>query len=80
LLFHVGAFLSGREGTYMSSQNFNESTAPVLITLARAATLLSVSRRTVVRLCDRGLLEVVRLTADTPRVRMADVMKLADGK
>ena len=63
----------------MKSRNDDDAPLPVLITLAKAAELLSVSRRTIVRLCERGDLEMVRVTPDTPRVRMADVIKLANG-
>ena len=64
----------------MDFRNAEKTPMPVLITLAKAAELLSVSRRTVVRLCDRGDLEVVRLTPDTPRVRTEDVIRLAEGQ
>jgi excisionase family DNA binding protein len=50
---------------------------PLLVTFERAAELLSISRRTVVRLCESGKLEVIRVTPDAPRLRFEDVERLA---
>lgn len=53
---------------------------PLLIRLDQAAKILAVSRRTIVRLCEQGRLELVRVTPDTPRLRLEDVLKLASGR
>ena len=47
---------------------------PLLVNFVQAAELLSVSLRTVQRLVVRGELEVVRPTADAPRIRYADLV------
>gem|GEM_PF-4948126 len=52
------------------------SQEPLLVTPRRAATLLSVSERTVRRMISSGRLEVVRLTPDTPRVRYDSIVRL----
>lgn len=54
-----------------------DSNSSLLVTLDEAARLLSCSRRTIRRLVLKGVLEEVRLTSDTPRLRKRDVMKLA---
>lgn len=54
-----------------------DSNSSLLVTLDEAARLLSCSRRTIRRLVLKGVLEEVRLTSDTPRLRKRDVIKLA---
>ena len=58
-----------------SAEDFRSQ--PLLITFEEAGRLLGVSRRTVDRLCQSGRLTVVRVTPDTPRVRMSEVERLA---
>jgi excisionase family DNA binding protein len=54
---------------------------PLLMTQGDAARLLGVSRNTVVRLVERGVLPTLRLAPGmAPRVRRADVVALADGQ
>lgn len=54
---------------------------PLLMTQTEAARLLGVSRNTVVRLVERGVLPTTRLASGmAPRVRRADVIALADGQ
>lgn len=54
-----------------------DSDPSLLITLDEAARLLSCSRRTIRRLVLTGVLEEVRLTRDTPRLRKRDIINLA---
>jgi excisionase family DNA binding protein len=70
---HAGDFEDGRERTCMESRPFQP---PVLVTLAQAAELLSVSLRTVQRMVKAGRIEVVYVTPDTPRVRYGDLTSL----
>jgi excisionase family DNA binding protein len=53
----------------------------LLMTQGEAARLLGVSRNTVVRLVERGVLPTMRLAPGmAPLVRRADVVALADGQ
>jgi excisionase family DNA binding protein len=54
---------------------------PLLMTQREAAKLLGVSRNTVVRLVERGVLPTMRLAPGmAPLVRRADVVALAGGE
>jgi excisionase family DNA binding protein len=54
---------------------------PLLMTQREAAKLLGVSRNTVVRLVERGVLPTLRLAPGmAPLVRRADVVALADSQ
>ena len=76
-MIHEGAFAARREGTFMDQKPFQR---PILVSLDEAASLLSVSLRTVQRMAKDGRLAVVRLTPDAPRVRYADLLRLYAGE
>lgn len=48
----------------------------LLVTVVEAAKMLSVSRRTIYRLIDKGVLSVVMITPDAPRLRVRDLIDL----
>jgi hypothetical protein len=50
---------------------------PLLVTLAEAAVLLSVSLRTVQRMTASGKLGIVYVTPDIPRIAYAELLGLA---
>ena len=49
---------------------------PILVTLDEAASLLSLSLRTVQRMAKDGRLDVVRPTPDAPRIRYDDLVRV----
>ena len=53
---------------------------PILVTLDEAASLLSVSLRTVQRMVADGRLAPVRPTPDAPRIRYDDLVRLCRGE
>ncbi|MBC8134565.1 MAG: helix-turn-helix domain-containing protein [Fibrella sp.] len=52
---------------------YRQTTTPLLVTIAEAAHILCVSQRTIYRMIERGRIAVVKVTADAPRVRRADL-------
>lgn len=53
---------------------------PLLITFEEAARLLSVSLRTIQRMVRDGTFAAIRVTADAPRLRYADIIAYSEGK
>jgi excisionase family DNA binding protein len=59
----------------------SDTSAPALVTKVEAARLLGVSRYTIIRLVQRGVLREIRLGEGmTPRLRREDVLELAGMK
>lgn len=83
-----GCFGAGQEGTYMEQLNrtpnnrvtqgqvARQESPSLLVTVAEAARILCISQRTVYRMVERGQLQVIKVTPDTPRVRRADLEAL----
>lgn len=65
---HVGIFKADDEGTYMDE----------LITIKEAASILSVSARTVYRLLSKRRLTATMVTRDCPRICRSAVQRLID--
>ncbi|GAA1953292.1 hypothetical protein GCM10009798_10580 [Nocardioides panacihumi] len=52
---------------------------PRVVSLAQAATMLSVSTRTVRRYVDSGHLEAIRIGTKTLRIRVESLQRMLDG-
>ena len=50
-----------------------------LVTIKEAAFMMSVSERTIYRLIEAGKLAILRITADTPRIRWSAISRLLNG-
>jgi excisionase family DNA binding protein len=72
-------FAANANTSFMNEKNLQDAVVgKALVTINEAAVMLGLSRRSIYRMIDDGVLEVIRPNGKAPRFRLCDIRRLIE--